>query len=298
MSPLLNRRATLKDALSLLLDADVQAGIVVDRDGRVLGIVTVEMIAEVMREGDHVVPDEPQPPEDDLAALPGCRGGRRRHRGAPPRRSRCELGLDPEQHPADRRRDDRSPDPDRHRGQRRVRDQLRLRPADLPGGGSTGRSRASRASSTRSRASPCSFLVPVTGLSVLTAEIALIGYTLLILIRSIVGGLDSVQRDITEAADGMGYSWRGRLFGVDLPLAVPLIIAGLRVATVTTVGLVMVTALIGRRARAADAARVQLRNTTAVYVGAIMTVLLAVSLDLVVVAIGRIATPWARRAGT
>ena len=70
MSPLLNRRATLKDALSLLLDSDVQAGIVVDRDGRTLGIVTVEMIAEVMREGDHVVPDEPQPPEDDLAALP------------------------------------------------------------------------------------------------------------------------------------------------------------------------------------------------------------------------------------
>ena len=70
MSPLLNRRATLKDALSLLLDSDVQAGIVVDRDGQTLGIVTVEMIAEVMREGDHVVPEEPQPPEDGLAAVP------------------------------------------------------------------------------------------------------------------------------------------------------------------------------------------------------------------------------------
>jgi osmoprotectant transport system ATP-binding protein len=69
MSPLLNRRATLKDALSLLLDADVQAGIVVDREGRTLGIVTVEMIADVMREGGHVVPEEPQPPDDDLAAL-------------------------------------------------------------------------------------------------------------------------------------------------------------------------------------------------------------------------------------
>jgi osmoprotectant transport system ATP-binding protein len=67
MSPLLNRRATLKDALSLLLDADVQAGIVVDRDGRALGVVTVEMIAEVMRQGDHVVPDEPQGPEEDGA---------------------------------------------------------------------------------------------------------------------------------------------------------------------------------------------------------------------------------------
>jgi osmoprotectant transport system ATP-binding protein len=65
MSPLLNRRATLKDALSLLLDADVQAGIVVDREGRALGVVTVEMIAEVMRQGDHVVSDEPQPPDED-----------------------------------------------------------------------------------------------------------------------------------------------------------------------------------------------------------------------------------------
>ena len=67
MSPLLNRRATLKDALSLLLDADVQAGIVVDRDGRALGVVTVEMIADVMRQGDHVVPEEPQGPDEDGA---------------------------------------------------------------------------------------------------------------------------------------------------------------------------------------------------------------------------------------
>ena len=97
----------------------------------------------------------------------------------------------------------------------------------------------------------------------------------------------------------MGYSWKGRLFGVDLPLAVPLIIAGLRVATVTTVGLVMVTALIGEGGLGQLMLRgFNFRNTTAVYVGAIMTVLLAVSLDLVVVAIGRFATPWARRAGT
>jgi osmoprotectant transport system permease protein len=143
------------------------------------------------------------------------------------------------------------------------------------------------------------FLVPITGLSVLTAEIALIGYTLLILIRSIVGGFDSVPRDITEAADGMGYSSNGRLFGVDLPLATPLIIAGLRVATVTTVGLVMVTAVIGEGGLGQLMLRgFNFRNTTAVYVGAIMTVLLAVSLDLVVVTIGRIATPWARRSET
>ncbi len=64
MSPLLNRRATLKDALSLLLDADVQAGIVVDRNGAVLGIVTADTIAERMRTGDHVVQAEPFPPEE------------------------------------------------------------------------------------------------------------------------------------------------------------------------------------------------------------------------------------------
>jgi osmoprotectant transport system ATP-binding protein len=64
MSPLFNRRATLKDALSLLLDTDVQTGIVVDRRGAMLGIVTADMIAEQMREGDHVVPTEPFPGEE------------------------------------------------------------------------------------------------------------------------------------------------------------------------------------------------------------------------------------------
>ena len=66
MSPLLNPRATLKDALSLLLDADVQAGIVVDREGATLGLVTAGMIADVMRQGDHVVTDAPHPGDDDL----------------------------------------------------------------------------------------------------------------------------------------------------------------------------------------------------------------------------------------
>jgi osmoprotectant transport system ATP-binding protein len=64
MSPLLNRRATLKDTLSLLLDSDVQAGIVVDRRGAVLGIVEADMIAERMRGGEHVVAAEPFPLEE------------------------------------------------------------------------------------------------------------------------------------------------------------------------------------------------------------------------------------------
>jgi osmoprotectant transport system permease protein len=140
------------------------------------------------------------------------------------------------------------------------------------------------------------FLVPFTGLSLLTAEIALIGYTLLILTRSIVGGFDSVAPEIREAADGMGYGRRTRLSGVDLPLAMPLIIAGLRVATVTTIGLVMVTAVIGEGGLGQLMLRgFNFRNTTAVYVGAILTVALAIILDIAILGLGRVATPWTRK---
>jgi osmoprotectant transport system ATP-binding protein len=69
MSPLLNRRATLKDALSLLLDSDVQTGIVVDRHGAYVGIVTADTIAERMRGGEHVVPSEPYPGEEPAGEL-------------------------------------------------------------------------------------------------------------------------------------------------------------------------------------------------------------------------------------
>lgn len=140
------------------------------------------------------------------------------------------------------------------------------------------------------------FLVPVTGLSLLTAEIGLVSYTLLILTRSIVGGFDAVPREVTEAADGMGYGAAARLVRVDLPLAVPLIVAGLRVATVTTIGLVMVTALIGEGGLGQLMLRgFNFRNYTAVYVGAMITVALAVVADLGLTLLGRLATPWARR---
>jgi osmoprotectant transport system permease protein len=140
------------------------------------------------------------------------------------------------------------------------------------------------------------FLVPVTGLSMLTAEIGLVSYTLLILTRSIVGGLDAVPRDVAEAADGMGYGWVERLIRVDLPLAVPLIIAGLRVATVTTIGLVMVTALIGEGGLGQLMLRgFNFRNYTAVYVGTIVTVAMAVAIDAALIVAGRAATPWTRR---
>lgn len=138
-------------------------------------------------------------------------------------------------------------------------------------------------------------LVPVTGLSLLTAEIGLVSYTLLILTRHIVSGFDGVPREIVEAADGMGYAADERLRRVDLPLAMPLIVAGLRIATVTTIGLVMVTALIGEGGLGQLMLRgFNFRNYTAVYVGAAMTVAIAIVADLALIAVGRLATPWAR----
>jgi osmoprotectant transport system permease protein len=139
-------------------------------------------------------------------------------------------------------------------------------------------------------------LVPITGLSLLTAEIGLVSYTLLILVRHIVAGLDAVPSDVVEAADAMGFTAAQRLLRVDLPLAMPLIIAGLRIATVTTIGLVMVTALIGEGGLGNLMLRgFNFRNYTAVYIGAIVTVGLALVADAGILAFGWIATPWTRR---
>lgn len=138
-------------------------------------------------------------------------------------------------------------------------------------------------------------LVPFTGLSVLTAEIGLVSYTLLILVRGIVSGIDTVPGDAVEAATGMGYTSRQRLSHVELPLAVPVIVTSVRLATVTTIGLVMVTALIGE----GGLGQLMLRGfnrgfPTMVYVGVVMSVVLAVTLDLGLVGLQRLLTPWAR----
>jgi osmoprotectant transport system permease protein len=144
------------------------------------------------------------------------------------------------------------------------------------------------------------FLVPITGLPFLTAEIALVGYTLLILARNLLSGLDAVPPEVIEAADAMGYSrWR-RLSKVEVPLALPLIVAGIRIATVTTIGLVMVTALIGLGGVGQVMLRgYNFRNDTLVIVGFAVTVALAVAADLGIGWLGRALTPWSRlpRAG-
>ena len=138
-------------------------------------------------------------------------------------------------------------------------------------------------------------LIPFTGLSLLTAQIGLVSYTLLILIRNIVGGIQSVPADVREAAIGMGYTPRQLLWRVELPLALTVIIAGVRVATVTTIGLTTVTALIGQGGLGfliLDG--IQRFFSTPLIVGAFLSVALAVLLDAALLLVQRWATPWAR----
>ncbi len=138
-------------------------------------------------------------------------------------------------------------------------------------------------------------LVPITGLTTLTAEIGLVSYTLLILIRNIVAGIDGVPFAVRDAAVAMGYKpWR-MFFEIELPLATPVIIAGLRIATVTTVGLVTLTALIGQGGYGYfinDGLR-RFFNTP-LFVGAALSVALAIALDVVLVFVQRLLTPWQR----
>ena len=139
-------------------------------------------------------------------------------------------------------------------------------------------------------------LVPFTGLTKVTAEIGLVGYTLLILIRNIVVGLDGVPADAKEAARGMGYTDGQMLWRVELPLALPAIVAGIRIATVTTIGLVTVTAIItegGLGQLILDALQRRLDLTMAL-TGAGLSLLLAIGADVGLVGVQRVLTPWAR----
>ena len=138
-------------------------------------------------------------------------------------------------------------------------------------------------------------LVPITGLTATSALIALVSYTLLILVRNIVTGIDGVPVDARDAADGMGFTGAGRLWRVDLPLATPVIVAGLRIATVTTIGLVTVSALIGQGGLGQLINEgLQTSFPTKTITGAVLSVLLAVVADLCFVVLARRLTPWSR----
>lgn len=142
-------------------------------------------------------------------------------------------------------------------------------------------------------------IIPIFGFTLLSAEIALVSYTFLILVRNTIAGLDAVPDEIREAATGMGFSRWQRLWRVELPMAVPILIAGVRIATVTTVGLVTITALIGQGGLGYFIITVGIKTffPTAILVGSGLSIALAVAADIGLLQLERVLTPWARARG-
>ena len=139
-------------------------------------------------------------------------------------------------------------------------------------------------------------LVPITGLTTTTVEVALVSYTLLILFRNIVVGLRGVPEDVREAARGMGLTRAQTLLRVELPLAVPEILAGVQVAAVTVISLATVGAFIvdeGLGGPIFKAIQTSF-NTEFVAAGALTTALALIAYLLIAIA-QRFLTPWAGR---
>jgi len=138
-------------------------------------------------------------------------------------------------------------------------------------------------------------LIPYTGLTAVTAEIGLTGYTVLILVRNVMVGLEAVPPDVIDAANGMGYRPLARLVQIELPLALPAIIAGIRIATVTTIGLVTITALIGLGGLGQLILRGFIENFhTPLVVATVLSIALALIADLALAGAQRLVVPWAR----
>jgi osmoprotectant transport system permease protein len=137
-------------------------------------------------------------------------------------------------------------------------------------------------------------LVPITGLTWTSAEIALVSYTLLILFRNILTGLREVPEDVREAARGMGLTARQILTRVELPLAMPAIMAGIRIATVTTISLTTVAAFIGAGGLGQPIFNaLQGGFKTQFVASGVLAVLLALVADGLLVLLQRLLTPWA-----
>ena len=143
------------------------------------------------------------------------------------------------------------------------------------------------------------FLVPITGLSARTAQVALALYTLVVLVRNTVTGLALVPPEVVEAAHGMGFGPVRRLLRVELPIALPSIVAGIRIATVSTISLLTVAAYVGtggfgQLIDAGFRADYKAKVATA----CVACVLLALIADALLVLLQRVLTPWSRARST
>jgi osmoprotectant transport system permease protein len=136
-------------------------------------------------------------------------------------------------------------------------------------------------------------LQPITGLGYTTAMFALTSYTLLIIFRNITDGLRNVPAETRDAALGQGLTERQVLFRVELPMAVPEIMAGLRIATSTTVGLAALAVFAGAGGLGSEIL-VDKRFKSNVVVAGGLAVLLAAAFDLLILGAQRLMTPWRR----
>ena len=138
-------------------------------------------------------------------------------------------------------------------------------------------------------------LLPITGTGRKPAVIALTLYSLAILLRNALEGLRGVPPDVLDAADGMGYTRRRRLWRVELPLALPAIMAGIRLATVSTIGLVTVTFIVDQGGLGRFIQDGYQRDFhTPLVVGIVLSVALAIVADLLLLRLERAVTPWRR----
>ena len=140
-------------------------------------------------------------------------------------------------------------------------------------------------------------LVPLTGLTVTTVEIALTSYTLFILYRNILSGLRAVPEDVLESARGMGFTRLQTFLRVELPLATPAILAGIRIATVATISIATVAAFLiqyGLGAPIFDAIETPDLFKTELLASGGLAILLALTADGLLAVAQRAVTPWNR----
>ncbi|TDC63159.1 ABC transporter permease subunit [Actinomadura sp. GC306] len=140
--------------------------------------------------------------------------------------------------------------------------------------------------------------IQYTGLTAATVMIPLTLYSLSVLVPNVVDGLASVSDPVRQAATAMGFGPLRRLLRVELPIAVPIVIAGTRVAAVSSISLVAVGQLIGQGGLGYDIIRgYQLSFPTQIIAATVLIVLLALATDALLVAVQRLLTPWARARG-
>lgn len=142
-------------------------------------------------------------------------------------------------------------------------------------------------------------LVPFTGLTTTTVEIALVAYTLVILYPNILAGLDAAPPEVREAAAGMGLTPRQVLLRVELPLAIPAIIGGLRIAVVSTIAIATIAAFLlpkGLGFPIFYAIKLPEPFKTEIYAAGALAIGLALACDAALVLLRRILAPWAGRA--